>query len=81
MTVAVEFIEVVIEADAEKDVDERGEDVEVVVVNFVDVELPDFWDVEAARVVNGSVLTCAASPNWKRFCPKQQAAPGVVSQQ
>jgi hypothetical protein len=41
VTVAVEFLGVVIEIDAEEDVDDREDVFEVMVVTFADVEAPD----------------------------------------
>jgi hypothetical protein len=81
VTVAVEFLGVVIEIDAEEDVDDREDVFEVMVVTFADVEAPDVFDVFDARIVNGSVVTCAKPPNWKIFGLVQQVVLGFVSQQ
>ena len=62
MVVAVELPDVIVEINEDEDVDDRDDAFEVVVA-FADVEDPDFFDVEATRLVNGIVLTCAAFCN------------------
>jgi hypothetical protein len=64
VVVAVELPDVIVEIneDEDEDADDRDDAFEVVVA-FADVEDPDFFDVEATRLVNGIVLTCAAFCN------------------
>jgi hypothetical protein len=76
-TIGVEFLKVVEETD--EDEDEDGDDDEP--DDVFEALLVVLVDVERARVVNGTVLTCANSPKWKIFFPEQQVVPRVVSQQ